>query len=802
MDFSIDNPEGIYNKINDELTIIVNSIKDDSTNEELNHAQAQAKEQLGKLQEELQKHLSELQRNAEWNTFTIAFYGETGAGKSTLIETLRIMLQESTKIESQKKYRQAYSEYVKCVDSIKEIDDDLQRIINVISQIENSFEKIVTSYDESHYQIEKEIKENEMAADLKINELTSISQLKKQVYSELITEIEKIKESISNHKKLATLWQKFIFLFKALPEEKVLRELEQQFPKITADYEQSIEKLNTQKLTVKNMKQVLFQRLSNIQEKYHQEQIDYKENLQQENSNKQQLIQKRSRLQEKVVTDLEILTRCADGMNIGDGSPDFTLNTKRYDFNLNGYSFALLDVPGIEGKEGLVLEQIENAVQKAHAVFYLTNKAAPPQTGDEERKGTLEKIKMHLGAQTEVWSIFNKKITNPKHTLKNRPLISEDECAALEDLDEKMSEHLGKHYQKVFSLTALPAFVSSTDCFPPSSRFYKYRTKFLKDFDVAELLECSGVNGFLKMLESKILPDSKNKINLANIHKAGEAVKNLRENLDGIERTYCLLSDELVGTSNSAKQQLESSFSILNTRADNSGLNIIRQFKSRVRDTVYSEIDKNISNDQFKHVLNKQIKINLNDALKKIPEAIQVEMGNFQEDTKIILQRFEEQVQDLVQLSTKFNSKKFNHDFEIKVDIDNGINVKALLGALLGAVLIPFTGGASMWVAAGAALSAVIAVGKAVMGFFSSKYKMSQQRESVDDNLYHIGSEMECKFREVLLDVMTEVENTLKELKAILNSPITQVQATTDLLKNSNMKLDILLNEIRCLGDL
>lgn len=62
--------------------------------------------------------------------------------------------------------------------------------------------------------------------------------------------------------------------------------------------------------------------------------------------------------------------------------------TQRYDLELNGQPFALLDVPGIEGNEGLVVSQIEKAVQTAHAVLYVTNQAAPPQTGDAQRKRT------------------------------------------------------------------------------------------------------------------------------------------------------------------------------------------------------------------------------------------------------------------------------------------------------------------------------------------------------------------------------------------------------------------------------
>ncbi|GAA8139630.1 hypothetical protein HpKG115_11750 [Helicobacter pylori] len=52
----------------------------------------------------------------------------------------------------------------------------------------------------------------------------------------------------------------------------------------------------------------------------------------------------------------------------------------------------MLDVPGIEGKEEKVMEQILNATKKAHAVFYVTKKPTPPQKGEERKEGTIEKI--------------------------------------------------------------------------------------------------------------------------------------------------------------------------------------------------------------------------------------------------------------------------------------------------------------------------------------------------------------------------------------------------------------------------
>ncbi len=76
------------------------------------------------------------------------------------------------------------------------------------------------------------------------------------------------------------------------------------------------------------------------------------------------------------------LEKLQDGAIIGDGRSDSTLETKSYTLKHNNQSFVLLDVPGIEGDEEKVMEQILNATKKAHAIFYVTKTPAPPQKGE------------------------------------------------------------------------------------------------------------------------------------------------------------------------------------------------------------------------------------------------------------------------------------------------------------------------------------------------------------------------------------------------------------------------------------
>ncbi|MBS7348620.1 MAG: hypothetical protein KIG95_00355 [Comamonas sp.] len=54
-------------------------------------------EKLRDIQNRFDSELQQLKTHAEWDTFTLAFFGETNAGKSTIIESLRILFKEETR---------------------------------------------------------------------------------------------------------------------------------------------------------------------------------------------------------------------------------------------------------------------------------------------------------------------------------------------------------------------------------------------------------------------------------------------------------------------------------------------------------------------------------------------------------------------------------------------------------------------------------------------------------------------------------------------------------------------------------
>ena len=92
-------PNKIYQNIKSEVKSIIDLFKSEeykkADEEELNSSI----KRLEEIKETLDIEIDSLEKNAEWEEFNIAFYGETNAGKSTLIEVLRILLEENQKMK-------------------------------------------------------------------------------------------------------------------------------------------------------------------------------------------------------------------------------------------------------------------------------------------------------------------------------------------------------------------------------------------------------------------------------------------------------------------------------------------------------------------------------------------------------------------------------------------------------------------------------------------------------------------------------------------------------------------------------
>lgn len=102
----IEHPSKIYDFIVENIQNIESELNKSSDDEKFYQAKQQVIQIIQKFRNnEINKSIEELKKNQEWDTFTIAFYGETNAGKSTIIESLRIYYQEEDKAKNQKKFQ-------------------------------------------------------------------------------------------------------------------------------------------------------------------------------------------------------------------------------------------------------------------------------------------------------------------------------------------------------------------------------------------------------------------------------------------------------------------------------------------------------------------------------------------------------------------------------------------------------------------------------------------------------------------------------------------------------------------------
>ncbi len=111
---------GVEKSIKDLQSIFKNA---DDRDEKLKRFNQEALKEFQQLECNSLKELESLTNNEEWENFTIAFYGETGAGKSTLIECLRLFFKEQSKIDQQERFKRLYLDYGKNHPELEKLQD-------------------------------------------------------------------------------------------------------------------------------------------------------------------------------------------------------------------------------------------------------------------------------------------------------------------------------------------------------------------------------------------------------------------------------------------------------------------------------------------------------------------------------------------------------------------------------------------------------------------------------------------------------------------------------------------------------
>lgn len=129
--------EGLYLKLIDHISTLLKALARGADDPSLATAQAEAQSKLREIEQALTQAINELKDNAEHKTFTVAFYGETNAGKSTLIETLRILLRENTKREQRQRFLALQQQSGLSEEALQALETEIESLVSRLAQAES-----------------------------------------------------------------------------------------------------------------------------------------------------------------------------------------------------------------------------------------------------------------------------------------------------------------------------------------------------------------------------------------------------------------------------------------------------------------------------------------------------------------------------------------------------------------------------------------------------------------------------------------------------------------------------------------
>ena len=435
---------------------------------------------------------------------------------------------------------------------------------------------------------------------------------------------------------------------------------------------------------------------------------------------------------------------------------DFTCKVQRYEFKTRAGSFVVLDLPGIEGAETSVIAKIERAVQTAHVVFYITNESRPPQKGDQ-KKGTLEKISEHLGDQTRVWAIYNKRINNPFQLAG----LSDEERRGLQALDEVLCGQLGHHYQGSIALSAGPVFWAKGSCFLKDTTNYKKREKFLGKFHSDAILRKSKVGDFIDFVQSKLVQNSNSIIKGANHNKIKVRIDDFAARLDAEGQKLQDLFNEWERENQDVEEQINISLKGMKRKGKAILDEKVDEFVTELRKKVYARIERGIKNKELKGLLESCFKAEmpkLDQSLISGREKLEEQLRKDIEE--IIEQSTRRKLDFVVEYQAESSIKWEQIDFSIP--IKSGINFLDFAILTGGTFFLILTRGKPIKFLALSMLHALINITKAVF-----PDKKAQQRNEVDKVLLQIKrvADIQSFLSEYYAEISEKLEEDLQKQK-------------------------------------
>ena len=738
--------ENIYRDVIEKIeSLLSETSAEDISDARITTLYQETRNQLSSVSETLTKELQSLQEHSEWDSFTVAFYGETNAGKSTLVEALRILLNEETKIKERALYANTYKRLTALQNKSSMIEQEIKglqeekdnKTQELMASIGAATKALETIDDRLKYAIALIEANNLARADLRTNSTGDFFRvlLGKDEYSE---------------------------------KNGSLRE---EIPKLKLEYKECKSKIDIYNNNLESESEVFDLKIKPLEE-------------------------------EKIILDQEIapLKVAAeshrDGQIIGTGQQDFTQDVTEYSFTINGQSLTLLDLPGIEGSESHYIDLIISALEKAHAVFYISKTPKPPQNG-EDGISTISKVGKQLSGQTEVVFIYNKPAQNTKQ-IEDSSEISDDLQKSLGEVDQIMTAVLGDNYIGHFVICAMAAYLANSNNYGESETAKKLRKrqdKFLKQFTPEELKSKSNLDAIITWIEKNLASDYRGKIKEANYYKVINCLAETETEIEAIENKFkdlrIILTNELTASFKAIDARLNSMINELRDAKRTAS----HRFKIKSNEILYQEIDKGIDDDELsnkiKEVFDAQSRNSIslfNSKLKTLGEA-------YAKDVADINNKYQKYFLENIEV---FNdTSKLGFEYEPIIDKHDKKNADALwiMGEIIGAVIFISTSSTAVLVMT--ILGLLIKVGRFIVKSIDPESNKAFQMQDLDLNVKNARTELENTLQSHNDIVIERIEENNQRIKERMEKSLEELDKSLTTLENARIGIRTIHEEYR-----
>lgn len=505
------------------------------------------------------------------------------------------------------------------------------------------------------------------------------------------------------------------------------------------------------------------------------------------------------KLKREIKSYVDQLTPLQDGEIIGFGGQDFTNRSFEYAIQLEDRPITLVDLPGIEGQEKEIEVDIQQAMSKAHCIYYVLNGDKLPE------RRTLDKIKHHLSDQGEVYVLLNCRGNN--YFIEDQPTSLFDLHAGLTHMksliDEQMGTILGDSYRGVVPIQALLAFYDKAN-FIRNTNSWRRQHK-LKNKLQDSLWELSNGSELVAHMR-EFTTHFEEKIARANTVKGISRIFSLADTLDEVRSTY--YSDfelkalekmyvKFAANADLAVEYFKTSLQKVAREEVNGAIN-------RLRSELAVEIKRYINQPDVLKIMIKKV---LNGSDKMVGEHLKQAMIPALEDLKEQVMKNVEDFKDDIELFSKYTSferRGFDMDFggEFRSSMQEQlVHYVTFVGTLLtfgslGTLLgswVPVVGNLI-----GGVLGSVLGVAVAAWNWVKGEKKETKAMRRLESSLRNeVKPQLELYIEGAINQIESRVEEQVDKIKVDIKGEIGSLKRIISLLEDRAAQLRMKGDELQ-----